>query len=493
MNTNQIIQGDALSVLKTFPDESINCVMTSPPYWGLRDYGTEGMIWDAKEGCEHDFEIKVTENKIKEYKGDWDRPSRKAFSEVGEDTKCLVCGNMFKGKLGQKYCSIKCLNTLSNEKRHNSIPQKQICSFCGAWKGQLGLEPTFELYIKHLCDIFDEVKKVLRKDGTCWVNIGDTYSGSSCGKGDKTQNNKRKPERYKKTYLGQHAGKTLLSNKSLCNIPARFSIEMQNRGWILRNVIIWHKPNCMPCSVKDRFTVDFEYLFFFVKNKNYWFETQYEPHKNPIDVNYRKELRKNKIYNCKEPYQNNIPYSVQPRDKEFIDYRNLPDIEILSKRLNEERNKLGFTIGDIELNLGSQAPHHWFNAESYPSAEDWNKLKFIGFKIPEFDKQMTEVFTKSSEKTTSEFGRNKRTVWTITTKPFKEAHFATYPETLCETPIKAGCPLNGIVLDPFFGAGTTGLVALKQNKQFVGIEMNEKYIKIAQERLKPFLEQKKLF
>jgi len=278
----------------------------------------------------------------------------------------------------------------------------------------------------------------------------------------------------------------------LVMIPFRFAIEMQNRGWILRNTIIWHKRNCMPSSVKDRFTVDFEYLFFFSKNKKYYFEQQFEPHKNPKDVKYRKELRSGKEYSVKQPYKNNVPYSIQPRNKDIVEFRNLPDLKELTKRLNEERKGIKLTIEEIETNLDSQAPHHWFSAESYPSVSDWNRLKDIGFKLPEFDEQMTDVFTRSSEKSTYEQGKNKRTVWTINPKPFKEAHFAVYPEELCEIPIRAGCPKGGIVLDPFFGAGTTGLVALKQNKKFIGIELNKEYIKIAEERLKPYLEQKKI-
>jgi DNA modification methylase len=313
METNKIYQGDSLEVLKTFPDESINCCMTSPPYWALRDYGVDG---------------------------------------------------------------------------------------------QLGLEPTFTQYINKLCDIFDEVKRVLRKDGTCWVNIGDTYNAHSTGKG-----NVGGIDKDNKLIQDIQAGnnrKIQLPDKSLCNIPSRFSIEMQNRGWILRNVIIWHKPNCMPSSIKDRFTVDFEYLFFFVKSKKYWFETQYEPHKT-------QEKRPDGAVRCRT-----YGYTGKYCSKE----------EMLQWNKNE----------DIIHGANAYSPQ----------------------------------------------GRNKRTVWKITTKPFKEAHFATFPEALCETPLKAGCPIDGIVLDPFFGAGTTGLVALKQNKKYVGIELNPEYIKIAEKRLETY-------
>jgi DNA modification methylase len=370
---NKILQGSALEQLKTLPDESINCCMTSPPYWSLRDYGSNNsQIWGGNKDCEHDFKIEIKKNPM-------DRGGKGQHDSGG-----IV------GKMGDKT---------------NTSIENGFCSKCNAWKGQLGLEPTFDLYIKNLCDIFDEVKRVLRNDGTCWVNLGDTYggSGNSSGHTKETKN-----LGYTTSQMGASKGNqkaTKGMEKSLCNIPARFSIEMQNRGWILRNVIIWHKNNCMPSSVQDRFTIDFEYLFFFVKSKRYWFETQREPHKW-ADKDKRSKLRR---------------------------------VEHKSGKSYLENSQQGF--------------------------------KGVGYHPN---------------------GRNKRAVWNINTKPFKEAHFAVYPEQLCETPIKAGCPVKGIVLDPFFGAGTTGLVALKQNKKFIGIELNPEYIKIAQNRLKPYLEQEVL-
>jgi DNA modification methylase len=268
--------------------------------------------------------------------------------------------------------------------------------------GQLGLEPTFDEYINKLCNVFDEVKRVLRDDGTCWVNLGDCYIGGHKGgsihtKGSKYDNPDIIPQ-FKGTPKEKQEG---MIEKCLVGIPFRFALEMINRGWILRNTIIWYKPSCMPSSVKDRFTVDFEYIFFFSKKKKYHFETQREPHLRP----------------------EREPRYASPKMKKYM------EMGLMSKR-DEIKN--------------------------HPN------------------------------------GRNKRTVWTINPKPFKEAHFAVYPEELCETPIKAGCPEQGIVLDPFFGAGTTGLVALKQNKKFIGIELNKEYIEIANKRLKPYLEQRKL-
>ena len=366
---NKILQGDALTKLKELPEKSVNMCMTSPPYWALRDYGDgNSQIWDEINGCKHEFEIYENKNPM-------DRGGYTQF-------------NVSSGKL--------------KEVSKNSVAFQGFCEKCKAWKGQLGLEPTFDLYIKHLCDIFDEVKKVLRDDGTCWVNIGDCYIGGHKGgsihtKGSKYDNPDIIPQ-FKGTPKEKQEG---MIEKCLVGIPFRFALEMINRGWILRNTIIWYKPSCMPSSVKDRFTVDFEYIFFFSKKKKYHFETQREPHLRP----------------------EREPRYASPKMKKYM------EMGLMSKR-DEIKN--------------------------HPN------------------------------------GRNKRTVWTINPKPFKEAHFAVYPEELCETPIKAGCPEQGIVLDPFFGAGTTGLVALKQNKKFIGIELNKEYIEIAKKRLKPYLEQRKL-
>jgi DNA modification methylase len=283
---DKIICGNNLDILKTISNESINCCITSPPYWALRDYGIDG---------------------------------------------------------------------------------------------QLGLEPTFQEYLDKLIAIFDEVKRVLRKDGTCWVVLGDTYSGG-------VNNNDSKKVYGAKTLKPIKA--IGFQCKSLLQIPSRFAIIMTDHGWILRNEIIWYKPNAMPSSVKDRFTVDFERVFFFVKNKKYWFEQQLEP----------------------------------------------------------------LTCPDF-------------------------------LKRTATNKQGNGQLAKSVRFGSKEIGRNKRCVWKIPTKPFKEAHFATFPPALVEPMIKAGCPENGIVLDPFMGSGTVAEVALKLNRRFVGIELNPNYCKIAKNRI----------
>lgn len=362
MKTNIIIQGDVKTILKTLDKESIDCVVTSPPYWALRDYGTA--TWEGgNPKCDH---------KTAKEKSRYDYDLSKAQTGTHGGAK--------KGTDQAKW--------------------KNICPACGAIKKdfQLGLEQTFQEYIIKLCDIFDEVKKVLKKSGTCFINMGDTYGGSNTGHCGPA------PTKWKS--LPRSEGKSrqsTLQSKCLLQIPARFSIEMCNRGWILRNTIVWHKPNVMPSSVKDRFTVDFEYIFFFVKSKKYWFERQIEEY-------------------------------------------------------TEALNRWG---GDTLKRETSKTQAYF-------------KQQNIG---------NSSALRAGRPMRPDDRGRNKRCVWRITTKPYKEAHFAVFPEELVETPIKSGGPEGGIVLDPFMGSGTVAVVAKRLNRNWLGIELNPKYIKMANKRI----------
>jgi len=391
LKTNHIYSGDSLKVLKSLPDKSIHMCVTSPPYWGLRDYRT------AK----------------------WE----------GGDANC--------GHVGELVA---------------------VCPKCGASKidMQIGNEPTVGEYIDNLCNIFDEVRRVLRDDGSCWVNIGDTYyggnrakSGSDVGRVDPKWKNKNKND-----YAPNRIKQDGMLDKSLCLVPSRFAIEMVNRGWVLRSEIIWEKPNAMPSSAKDRFTVNFEKFFFFTKSPKYFFVTQYEEPKATL-----------KLFS-----------STKERQIDLFDSKS--------------------TVGDKGDTVNLDAP----------------------------------------------LGRIKRSVWPITTKPYKGSHFATFPFDLIITPLRACCPRyvckkcnfpreyiiktehigsstkrgghdigdniykipneiakskilglteckcnagfhGGIVIDPFMGAGTTALVALKMGLRYVGIELNEEYIKNAKDRI----------
>tara|TARA_R100000152_G_C6758523_1_gene182412 strand:+ start:366 stop:1223 length:858 start_codon:yes stop_codon:yes gene_type:complete len=277
---NKIIHGDCLNVLPEIQEQSVNCCVTSPPYWGLRDYGAEG---------------------------------------------------------------------------------------------QLGLEATPDEYVAKMVETFAEVRRVLRDDGTVWLNLGDSYNNYRPMKSNDNRahkfGGKRKTDRgLPDNNLGSKRGvrQANLKEKDLVGIPWKVAFALQADGWYLRQDIIWHKPNPMPESVRDRCTKAHEYIFLLSKNEKYYYDAD----------------------SIKEP---------------SID-----------------------------------AP---------------------------------------------EGGRNKRSVWTVNTKPFKGAHFATFPTDLILPCILAGCPEGGVVLDPFMGAGTTADVARKLGRNYLGVELNQEYIDLAHKRL----------
>ena len=295
----KILQGNCLDKLKELPDQSINTCITSPPYWGLRDYG--------------------------EYK-------------------------------------------------------------------QLGMEDTPEEFVENLVQVFREVKRVLRDDGKVWLNLGDSY----CGTGNK--GNYTDPKHKE----GRNGQKIALNNKiegfkskDLVGIPWRVAFALQQDGWYLRQDIIWHKPNPMPESVKDRCTKAHEYIFLLSKSPKYYFD-------NEVIKEDSAESSKNRL----------------------------------------------------KQNIANQK-----GSDRVPGKNNGN-MKAVGG-----DK------------------RNKRSVWTVTTKPFKGAHFATFPMDLIDPCVLAGCPENGTVLDPFGGSGTTGIVASNHNRKAVLIELNTEYIEIAKQRI----------
>ena len=414
---NKIICGDVTKILKTFPDECIDMVMTSPPYWGLRDYGDDtAVIWDGDENCKHEWQNKDYKRRSNDTPASINRWNEKVFEELRRD------------------------KNISNA----------FCSKCGAWRGQLGLEPTIELYIKHLCDIFDEIKRVLKKEGTIWINLGDSYS-STAGGGVNIPTKVYKQslsysEHTKMIKSGEYQQlKTNIPAKSLCCIPERFMIEMINRDWILRNKIIWHKKNCMPSSAKDRFTADWEYILFFSKNKKYYFKQQFEEYKTSsiLRAHYGS-------YSQKTDKGIHGGMTLRTQKKQFK--KILRSTKIPQK--------------DAEL-FGS------------PRARYYRMPPIGGKKQTEGNQNSTYSGNQPEWKQ----GANKRCVWTINTKGFSGAHFAVFSEELIQTPILAGCSENGIVLDPFIGSGTTGLVARKLGRNFIGIEIKKKYVEIARKRL----------
>ena len=297
-----IINGNVMDKLKDLQNESVNCVVTSPPYWGLRDYGNDD---------------------------------------------------------------------------------------------QIGLESDPQEYIEKMVAVFREIKRILKNDGTLWINIGDSYSGS--GKGTAGNLGKKHNERH----LEHKTGGLVPSGtkpKDLVGIPWMLAFALRADGWYLRQDIIWAKPNPMPESVQDRCTKSHEYLFMLSKSPKYYFDN------------------------------NSI------REKAVT---------------------------------GS-----------------WDKLPPIGGK----KHQENGNPTYSGNQPSNDGLRNKRDVWTIPTKPFKDAHFAVMPEALVQPCILAGCPEGGTVLDPFFGSGTVGVVANNLGRKWIGIELNSDYVEIAKKRLGLFCE-----
>ena len=258
---------------------------------------------------------------------------------------------------------------------------------------QIGTEKKAEQYIENLCNIFDGVKRALKDEGVCWVNIGDTYK-----------------------------------NKCLLQIPSRFEIEMVKRGWSLRNEIIWSKPNPQPMSSKDRFWTSHEKLFMFVKNpKKYYFD---QPRVPQAEISIRRMFSKNNTEKRKD---------------------------------NLAGDKEGFSLSGTR-----QDDHYRQMRENMGIEKDFDYDELV----------------RSGKAPT----RPKFTVWDIATKSYRGAHFAVYPEELIEDPILSSCPESGIVLDPFMGSGTTALVSLKNDRNFVGFELNDEYCKLANERIKEVID-----
>jgi site-specific DNA-adenine methylase/DNA modification methylase len=363
-----IFQGNALDVLKTFPDEKFQCVVTSSPYWGLRHYGTQPQIWqDEKPLCKR---------------------------HVWTDAKPVASAL---GSVGNK-------NQICN--RANSLPVKGglLCLRCNAWKGELGLEPTPDLFIKHLVQIFHEIKRVIRNDGILWLNLGDTYAGSAQGWGQK-EGSLSPIQRGNKGSLHtlNHAPVNFqipgLKSKDLCGIPWRTALALQADGWYLRSDVIWFKPNVMPESVKDRPTKAHEYIFLLTKSKKYLYDSDAirEPNKtaNPKRIRYR-----------------------------WIGNR---------------------AAGPIKPPDAGMKPRNLYNP----------------------------------------LGRNKRSVWMISTRGFKGAHFATFPIDIPDICIRAGSREGDTVLDPFVGSGTTLEAAYLLRRNATGIELKKSYItNIIQPRLR---------
>ena len=315
--SSTILVGDALERLRELPDESVQCVVTSPPYWGLRDYGVDGAY---------------------------------------------------------------------------------------------GLEPTLDEYIELMVEVFSEVRRVLRKDGTLWLNLGDAYSGSGKGlNGDGSHSVGGKQDTNIGALTAPRPGSTGLKPKDLIGLPWRVAFALQTDCWWIRSEIIWHKPNPMPESVRDRPTRAHEYVFLLTKSARYYYDAESIKEQVTGTAHSRGE-------------------GVNPKAK-------MPG-----------RNSRAFV-------------------DRVPKPRKQN---------PSFSAAVVGLVEE----------RNKRSVWTIATHSFSGAHFATFPPALVEPCILAGSRGGDTILDPFCGSGTTGLVALRLGRKFIGIELNPEYAAMAEQRIR---------
>lgn len=287
---------------------------------------------------------------------------------------------------------------------------------------QIGLESSPDDFIAELVEVFREVRRVLRDDGTLWLNLGDSYAGGGCG----SRNASRWPKQSRNDHMPVHAKKnTGLKPKDLIGIPWRVAFALQADGWYLRQDIIWHKPNPMPESVIDRCTKAHEYIFLLSKSPRYHFDA--DAIQEPIAQSSVSRLSQNvetQLGSDRVPGKTNGPMKA-----------------------------VGRSSGNIARKPRPNAPlaHNGAQAGSVP----WEGAQ-----------------------------RNKRSVWTVSTKPFSGAHFAVFPSDLIAPCILAGCPIGGTVLDPFFGSGTTGMVASRLQRKCVGLELNPAYAEIAENRIR---------
>ena len=446
LKTNHIYQGHALEVLKTFPDESIDCVVTSPPYWALRDYGTEPQIWDDILECEHEWEA-----------------AGKPSTKFGTDKRGHTQDGTSTGKVVTRASTedMKCRGS-------------SFCIKCGAWFGKLGLEPSFNLYIKHLCDVFDEIQRVLTPHGTVWVVIGDTFYGSGArqkgtGKLSYIPREQIVFEHQFKPTLGKE-----LPTKCLVGIPERFMLEMVERGWIVRNKIIWYKPAALPESVRDRFTIDYENVYLFVKSKRYYFKQQFEP---TVDSTLKR------IRTFTSPIGGN-KYIGRPKDT-------LADRRFSGKPTVVRGNRNKRCVWKIGSGFFKGAHFAVFPKKLIAGPIDAGCPKMVCTKcgkpkMPIFESKSSGTWPRDGTQVKQTGGSSLDSGASM-----KDGGFSMrdHPVGVKHTLVgwsACGCGAdfrNGIVLDPFLGSGTVGMVAKGMGLDWVGIELKEEYVEMAHKRI----------
>lgn len=304
--------------------------------------------------------------------------------------------------------------------------------------GQLGLEPTVDEYVENMVQVFRLVRELLNDDGTLWLNLGDSYAGSGRGMTRTGLNDGKNPKTKGLILPKQNAAQSNLKPKDLIGIPWRVAFALQADGWYLRQDIIWHKPNPMPESITDRCTKAHEYIFLFSKSRKYYFD--HFAIKEPVAESSLKRLAQN--------------IDAQAGSDRVPDKTNGPMKAVISRSSRDNFKRTDSKRATVHPNQ-SMGTHRAERADS----------KY-------------DLLT-----------RNKRSVWQVSTKPYKGAHFATFPIDLIEPCIRAGSRVSDVVFDPFMGSGTTAAAALKNERNYLGCELNPDYEVLQKERLKHFNEE----
>lgn len=390
--TCEILIGDVRAKLRELRarDVKVKCIVTSPPYWALRDYGTEPQVWGADPACEHEWGDTIPGDK---------RRGQRGTSSIMADRK--VSDAQVLGRQADK---------------------GQHCQHCGAWRGQLGLEPTPELFVAHIVEVFDLVWDVLADDGTLWMNFGDSYAGtgkSGGGKqGEQWETAGAPSDEGKGTWKPAPPG---LKSKDLVGMPWRVAFALQAAGWYLRQEIIWHKPNPMPESITDRCTKAHEHLFLLTKSARYYFDA--EAIKEPASKDSHARYARGRS-----------------DDHKWADGG--PGNQTIARSLEHMARKAGVNPKAEASLLATDSPRSKQNASFSAAVKD-----------------VVET-------------RNKRSVWTIPTAAYSEAHYATFPPDLVRPCILAGSAPGDLVADIFGGSGTVGEVAIEYGRNVVLIDLN---------------------
>lgn len=412
-------EADAREALRALPDESVDACVTSPPYWSLRDYGINPSIWGGLRDCMHDW--RGIERHAERYTG------KRKWQHIGEVARAT---------------GMKVRDLDSNAWGHPKQTDTAACA-CGAWYGALGLEPTPELYVEHLVAIFRAVRRLLRRDGTVWLNLGDCYHNGDKGgyqASRTTAEDSLQRSNLASDFIGapNRQPHPLLKPKDLVGVPWRVAFALQADGWYLRSDIIWAKPNAMPESVRDRPTKAHEYLFLLAKSERYFYDAN--AIREPASPNTYARIAQASLMEQQggpksEMYQADLPGRGR-RDRK--------PAEILK---------------DIARKAGVNAKATMDEPGSRQNAS--------------FSAAIVAPVLR----------RNKRTVWTLPTVPYPDAHFATFPPDLVEPCILAGSRPSGTVLDPFAGSCTTAFVAQQLGRKSIMVDPNAVYLDMGVRRL----------